>query len=464
MRFVCQFRCLGALVCALLVLLPWLSVSADAQSRRPIFVRDAETEDLLRDYVRPIFRAAGLPVIEPEVILIQDRSFNAFVADGKRIFIHTGVLIDAEDPTEVIGVLAHETGHIAGGHLAGLHDAVARARTIGAIATLLGAAAVGAGAAAGSPDAAQGGFVIAGGGQDVALRSLLAYRRAQETAADRAAITYLDRVGISARGMVQTFRRFQSEQIFSSRFSDPYLLSHPIARDRIASTERLARMSRYWDAPLDPKLVERHNRVRAKLLAFTTHPRTTAREYPRTDRSVSARYARAIATSRTGSPDRAVRQMDDLLKSEPNNPYFWEFRGQILLEAGRPKEALNSLSKAVSLEPTSGLLNILYGRALVATNDQSLLRRAVEQLELGLMREPSDGLGWRQLAIAESRLGNDALANLATANGLMIGGDLAASKGYARRAQRGLPTGSPAWLRAEDIIRYQPPDFQRRRR
>lgn len=433
-----------------------------AQARSLPLVRDAETEALLRSYAAPILKAAGLGGSNINIILVGDTSFNAFVVDGRRIFINIGVLMQAKTPNEVIGVLAHEAAHIAGGHLARFRDALAKAKTIAILATLLGAAAGVAGAAAGEGDVARGGVGVVQGGAAAAQRTLLAYQRGEEASADRAAITYLEKTKQSGRGMLETFRQFQDQQLFSARFADPYAISHPLARDRITGLERLVNASKYRDRKDPPALQARHDLMRAKIIGFTQHPRSVARKYPSSDKSLEARYARAIAQYRNRQLRKALRNIDKLIKAQPNNPYFWELKGQALIENGRPKDAIGPYRKAVSLAPKSGLIRIALGYALVASEVPGNLGEGISHLESALSREKDSGLGYRQLAIAYGRQGKVSLADLATARGLFVSGDFKNAKRYAKRAQKKLNRGTPAWLQADDIVSYKPPKKVRR--
>lgn len=428
---------------------------AQAQGGLPL-VRDAETEELMRDYTAPIFDAAGISRQQVEVILVNRNDFNAFVADARRIFINVGVILDAETPGEVIGVLAHETGHITGNHLVRLRQALANAQIMAAIGVLLGAGAAAAGSAGGGA-----GAVTAGAG--LAQRTLLAYRRGEEAVADRAALTFLEKTGQSAKGMLKTFSRFADQSLFSAQYTDPYSISHPMPRERLNALETLARQSRYFDKPADPALQARHDLVRAKLLAFTSHPNVVARAYPRSDRSLAADYARAVATMRTSSRREAVEAIDALIRRQPDNPYFHELKGQALLESGNPKAAVEPFRRAVALRPHEGQLNIWLGFALVASNSNSLLPEAERILKAGLQMDPNSPIGYSQLAIAQGRQGKTAEADLSTARGLMARGDFRAAKRYAARAQKNLKRGTPAWLQADDIVSYNPPDFAKQR-
>ena len=430
---------------------------AEAQNSRSIIIRDSEIEALLRDYATPLFAVAGVASRNSDIVIVQDPEFNAFVATGRRMIIHTGALMQAETPNEIIGVLAHETGHLAGGHLEGLRHEVARAQAIGAIVSILGIAGMMAGSATGSTSGTQMGSAAAAAGPNVALRTLLSYRRSQEIAADRAALTYLNATRQSARGMVTSFERFADQQLFSARYADPYAQSHPMARDRLALLETVARESPYWDATDSPELQLRHDMMRAKLSGFTESPRIVGRRYPNSDTSMPALYARAILASRTGGTRAAIAAIDGLIARVPTYAYFHELKGQILLESGNAQEAIAPLRQAVALAPNPGLMQIMLGHALLQTNDPNRLSDAVASLVAGLNKEPFDSRGYRYLATAYHRQGRTADAELATAEGLLIAGDIESAKSFAQRAQGRFSRGSPGWLRADDIINYESP-------
>jgi predicted Zn-dependent protease len=441
---------LSLALAASLALLP----AAEAQNKRQSVIRDAEIETLLRDYSAPIFAAAGVSSRDADIVLVQDREFNAFVASGRRMVIHTGALLDAKTPNEVIGVIAHETGHLAGGHLENLRNQIARAQALGAVIGLLGVAGMAVGAYAGSAEGAKMGGAAATMGGTVATRTLLSYKRAQEFAADRAALTYLNATQQSAKGMVTVFQRFADQMLLSAQYADPYAQSHPMPRDRIEQLETKARESPYWDATDPPALQLRHDMMRAKLAAFIEGPSAVARRYPRSDDSMPAQYARAIIAYKTGGTRAAVKQIDALIARVPNYAYFYELKGQALLEAGKAREAIGPLRQAVGLAPRPGLIRIMLGGAELAAGS---IDDAVKDLRAGLEQEPLAALGFRQLAIAYQQQGKVADAELASAEGALIEGDVKTAKTFARRAQAKFSVGTPGWLKADDIVNYEDP-------
>src|SRR5512140_275415 len=365
------FRLTAIMTAAALAFAPMSA--ALAQEKGPRVIRDTEAEQLLRDYTRPILRAAGLEKQNIQVVIIHDATFNAFVADGRRIFVNYGAIMQSETPNQIIGVLAHETGHLAGGHLAKMREQMAQAQTQMIIAMLLGAGAMVAGARSGNSNSglSNAGAAAIAGPQEMIRRNLISYVRAQEENADRAGVKFLNATGQSAKGMYETFKRFSNDSLFAAHGADPYLQSHPMPADRVAGLEGLARSSPYWDKKDDPALQLRHDMVRAKISAFMERPDTVYRRYPLSNDSLPARYAHAIATYRHGDPRSALAQIDALIQLQPANPYFHELRGQALLEGGKPSEAIVPLRKAVTLSNNAPLIEMLLGQALVGTDNKA---------------------------------------------------------------------------------------------
>jgi predicted Zn-dependent protease len=420
------------------------------QGGGPPIIRDAEIEQLLRDYTQPILKAAGLAQQNVRVVIINDRSFNAFVADGHRIFINSGALMQAKTPNEVIGVLAHESGHIAGGHLARMREQMANASTESLVAMLLGVGAMVAGARSG------------GGGADIGMAaltmpqgliqsSMLAYIRTQEEQADRAGVKFLTATGQSPKGMYDTFKRLGDELLFQSRYIDPYLQTHPMPKERVAALEELVKTSPYWDKKDSPELQARHDLMRAKLYGYLDRSEIASNRYPASDQSLPARYARAIAASRFSDVRGSLTQIEALIEAQPQNPYFQELKGQTLLEAGKPTEAIAPLRRAVQMAPNPALIQILLGRALVESNDPAHLNEAISMLEASLVRESDSPEAYSQLAMAYGRKGDLPRADLASAESALMRGDVKAARMLANRAKERFPVGSPGWVKADDI-------------
>ncbi len=420
-------------------------------------LRDTESEQLLREYTRPILRAAGMEKQNIQMVIINESAFNAFVADGRRIFVNYGAIMQSETPNQIIGVMAHETGHLAGGHLSKLREQLAAAQTQMIIAMLLGAGALVAGARSGTNSGlANVGAAAMSAPQEVIRRTLLSYVRQQEENADRAGVKFLTATGQSAKGMYETFKRFTNESLFAARGSDPYVMSHPMPAERVEALAELARSSPYWDKKDDPALQLRHDMARAKISAFMERQDTVYRRYPLSSDSLPARYARAIATYRHGDLRSAIAQIDALIQLQPANPYFYELRGQALLEGGKPAEAIVPLRKAVQLSNNAPLIEMLLGQALVATNNNAHTEEAIAILRAAVARESEAPIGYTQLAMAYGRKGDLAQADLASAQAAFLRGDNKTARDLASRAKTRFAIGTPGWVKADDIVSAKP--------
>jgi len=422
------------------------STPALGQGRNIGIVRDAEIENIIRDYATPIFNAAGLDSSVVEVHLVNDARLNAFVAGGQRVFINTGLLVRSKGPEEVIGVIAHEAAHIAGGHLARFQDELRNAETTSIIALLAGLAA---GIATGDGRVAG---AIVGGGTDAALSSLLKYSRTQESAADAAALKYLDATGISARGLLEFFELLQREIRLTGGREHPYLSTHPLTNDRIATVSGHLALSRFANAPIAEDLARKHEYMRAKLIGFMEPLETTLRIYPETRDDVPARYARAIGHYRNADMKKALPLVNALITDQPDNPYFHELKGQMLLENGQVANSLPPYTRMVELAPREPLLRVALGKAQVESGRQDLLEPALANLQAAVRMDRQMREAWRLLTVVNGRLGNQGELALAQAEYTLLGGDVKAAQALAERASDILPTGAPGWLRAQDIV------------
>ncbi len=448
-----------ALAVAVALALAPMSVGAEPEKEKgPPILRDTESEQLLRDYTRPILRAAGMERQNIQMVIINESSFNAFVADGRRIFVNYGAMMQSDTPNQIIGVLAHETGHLAGGHLAKMREQIAQAQTQMIIAMLLGAGAMVAGARSGNgnnglTNAGAAAFSAPG---EMIRRNLLSYQRQQEENADRAGVKFLTATGQSAKGMYETFKRFTNDSLFAARGADPYVQSHPMPAERVAALEEIARSSPYWDKKDDPALQLRHDMMRAKISAFMERQDTVYRRYPLSNTSLPARYAHAITTYLHGDLHSALTQIDGLIQVQPNNPYFYELRGQALLEGGKPQEAVAPLRKAVQLSNNAPLIEMLLGQALVASDNKAYTDEAIAILRAAVARETEAPLGYMQLAMAYGRKGDYAQADLASAQAAYLRGDNKTARDLASRAKTRFAIGTPGWVKADDIVSAKP--------
>ncbi len=407
-------------------------------------LRDAEIEKFLDDHSRPIFAAAGLNPSSIQILIINDQTFNAF-AGGRYMGVNTGMLTFAENPNQVEAVIAHEAGHLAGNHSARSAEAMANASRPMILGLLLGAAAI----AAGSPEA---GIGLLGLGQNVAMADYLVYSRSQEATADQSSITYLDRLGKSTKGAMDLWARMRNYQIITGQRANPFLQSHPLANDRYAALAERAQKSPYFEVKDSPEEIARLRLIQGKIKGFLYDPSETLRDYPLSDQSEPAHYARAVAYYRHSDIDKALAEIRELTSSRPDYPYFHELEGQILFEYGRTDDAIEPNRKAVALLPENALMRVGLGRALLASGDPKTVEEAVMQLKRATVLEPDNGFAWFELARAYSEQGDTARANLATAESRYNSGAPMDANQFARRALPGLKRGTPEWRRAMDII------------
>jgi predicted Zn-dependent protease len=451
-----------ALLAATLVVSSAVTHAASAAG----LIRDAETETLIRDYAKPIFNASGLGSQGIDIHIVNDRAFNAFVVDGHNMFIHAGTVMMADTPNQVIGVIAHESGHITGGHLARLRSQMAKAKSTALMLQLLGLAAMAAGAVAGEGGVGQAGAGIAFGGTEAMMRSVLAYRQDEESSADQAAVTFLNATQQSGKGMLESFEYLNS-RLIGIEGINPFLQSHPLPAQRLAQLRGLVTSSPYYNKKDPQELQFRHDLVRAKLVGFMEKPEVVFNKYPKSDRSFPSYYARAIATYRDKGVDAAMPLLNALVQAQPNWPYFHELRGQFLFEAGRAAQAVPDLEKAVELAPDEPLIRVMLAQALLGDPTAKNVDAAIKHLQFALARERSSSTAYRQLAIAYGRKAERvpeqarrdflARADLASAEAYFYEGQLDLAKMQAKRAKTAFIEGTPNWIQADDILAFQPP-------
>lgn len=408
-------------------------------------LRDAETEAFFDEISAPLIEAAGLDPKNVDIILINDKSINAFVAGGQAVYIHSGLIDAATSANEVQGVIAHELGHVAGGHAVRYNEGVSAASGISIASLILAAAAIAAGAG-------EAGMGILSAGQQAALGKFLAYSRGQEGTADASGAQYLSKAGISGRGSISFFKKLQN---FEFRLGipqeDSYGRTHPLSGERIAVLEDTYSVDPAWNAPLNPKWETDFKRIKAKLTGYLADPKTTFRDYPETDTSVPARYARAYAWHKSAYPQKALDESSALVASAPDDPYFLELHGQILLESGRPEDAILPLRKAVSLTGNQPLIAAIFGHALIATEDKSKLDEAVQVLKAAVTKDNQNPFAWYQLGVVYEQKGDTARAALASAERYLMEGAPQFALPNAQTAMAGLAEYSPDWIRAQDI-------------
>ena len=424
------------------VLLLWIQPAA-AQS----ILRDAETEALLNDMARPLFVAAGLSPANAKVVLINDSSINAFVAGGQIVYVHSGLIDAADSANEVQGVIAHEIGHIVGGHAVFQNDG--GYTNISILSLLLGVAAM----AAGSGEAGTG---ILMAGQRAAIGKYLAFSRVQESSADAAGSRFINSAGISGKGMLSFFNKLTAQMhrygyYTTSPEVDPFAQTHPMSQDRVETLKADLMNAPSWNKPLDQDLERRFKRVQAKLRGYVSDPKDTLTKYPQSDQSVQAHYARAYAYHKSGYPEQAAAETQALVKAAPKDPYFLELEGQIMLESGDPRGALEPLREATALSGNQPLIASTLGHALLATEDKANLAEAERVLKQAGARDNDNPFAWMNLGTVYDRKGDEPRTALATAERAHLIGDVGTALMSSRAAMAGLPQGSADWVRAQDI-------------
>lgn len=442
---------IGQLITAFLAMVAITVQPVAAQS----ILRDAETEALFSDMVSPLVAVSELDAKDVEVILINSSQINAFVAGGQRMFFYSGTIEAADSAVEIQGIMAHELGHITGGHIIRFDEGIKTATGITILSLILGAAAI----AAGAGDAGAG---ILAAGQQAATGKFLAFSRVQERAADSAGARYLSAAGITGRGSIDFFKKLQNYEFrLGIPQEDSYGRTHPLSGERVTLLRDVYQADPAWDTPPDPEIEERFQRVKAKLLGFTNEPTTTLRKFPESDQSIPARYARAYAWHKSAYPDRALLEVSNLLKDAPNDPYFLELHGQILLESGRPKEAIASLRKAVRLTNNQPLIASLFGHALIATEDETHFEEAERVLKAAVVKDNRNPFAWYQLGVVYSQQGDTARAQLATAESALLQRNYGSAIRSSQIAMAGIKENTPEWIRAQDISLIAKNEFER---
>ena len=435
-------RPMKKLIAALSLSLLAFAQPAQAQS----LLRDAETEAMFDEMSRPLIIAAGLSPRNVKVVLVGDPSVNAFVAGGQTVYVHSGLIAAADNASQVQGVIAHELGHIADGHVPLADAGIRPALAIQIVSLVLGIAA----AAAGSGEGAAG---IIAAGQQAAVGKYLAFSRVQEATADATGAKFLQTAGLSGRGILEFFKKLQNLEFRAGYTNiDPFAQSHPLSGERVATLSETLMSSPFWNKPTDPALEDRFRRVKAKLAGFVNEPQRTLVEYPVENQSIYAHYARAYAYHRGGYPDKANAEADALVKAFPHDPYFLEIKGQILLESGQPEQAIVPLREATERSNYQPLIATTFGHALIATEKPANFPEAEKVLRQAVGRDDENPFAWFQLGVVYERKGDQPRALLATAERAALNGDLRTASFSARGALAGLPPNTPDWIRAQDLV------------
>jgi len=429
-----------AIFCVILI-----TLSGQTTARAISLIRDTEIENTIRVYSQPIFEAAGLAASDIQIHIVSDHTLNAFVAGGQRLFINSGLLMEAEDAGQVIGVIAHETGHISGGHLVRLQESLKNSTAKSILTMVLGGIAA---IATGQGEAAS---AVIAGSATLQQRSILSYTRTMEQSADQAAVAFLDETGYSSRGLLHFLSKLSGQELLSTERQDPYLRSHPLTHDRIEFMRNHVATSPHSETPLRADLVQAHNRMRAKLKGFINPPSRTLREYKANSSSFAARYARTVAYKKLFKIDQALALLEDLLAESPNDPFLFELKGDVLQDAGRIAESILPYQKAVDILPWAALIRVNLAQSQLELKDTQASDAALKNLQQAVRYEPEMPLLWRLLATAHARNEDQANVMLSLAEEALLKGKKAEARQRAKQAMDLLTEGTASWIRAQDI-------------
>jgi predicted Zn-dependent protease len=439
-------RFLRLLMMALVLVTSGVSpaVAQQGGDQGPSVLRDTETELLFKQMSRPLILAAGLDPNSVNVTLLNDPEINAFVSQGQTVYVQSGLLEAADNVDQLQGVVAHELGHVLAGDSIRSGEGVKQATGITILSLLLGAAAM----AAGAGDAGMG---IMMAGERAAEGEFMAFTRSQEATADASGAIFLSKAGISGKGMLDFFSKLQNEEYrYGIYAKDSFDRDHPLSSERIEALEQKLKSDPAWGKPSDPALEARFQRVKAKLLGYVD-PKQAVIKYPESDQSIPAHYARAYAYHLGGYPEKAVQESDALLAKDPHDPFFLELKGQILLEDGKPLEAVPVLREATQRSGDAPMIAAMLGHALVATDDTKNFTEAKQILKVAVNKDNEDPFAWYQLGIIYEHEGDEPRAALATAERMNLQGDAKMAYASAQLAMKGIPPNTPDYLRAQDI-------------
>lgn len=416
-----------------------------AQAQAQSLLRDTEIEETLSEFTDPLLRVAGLSPSSVDLYLVNDPSLNAFVTRGQNIFLHSGLILEAENPNQLKGVIAHETGHIVGGHIVRSDYGQRSAYGSMLVAAGLGLAAI----LAGETSA---GALILGGSSQFGTLEILSYSRVNESTADQYAANFMEATGQSGKGLIEFFEKFRAQEVLSQARRYPYFRGHPLSSDRIDALRERVEESEYTDIQDSSQEQHEMDMMKAKLRGFLEGPQLVFSRYPLSDKSQYARYARSVAFFRSASLNNAIKEIDSLIEEEPDNPYFYELKAQILYESGQREDALPPARKALELKPGAPLLEIALAQSLIETREDAQVEEAITLLKASLQTEKDNSQAWYLMSLAYAQQGDDALAKYASAERFYAIGDIQRARSFAKRAQEDLPRNEPQWRRASDIV------------
>ena len=419
-------------------MLSWVT-AANAQG----LIRDSEIEYTLRIVAQPIAKAAGVGHID--IYIINNNNPNAFTTGGNNIFIHSGLIRQLKSVEMLQSVIAHEIGHINGGHITQRAANIGTARSAAGLGILLGILT----AAAGGGEGAIG---VAAAAQSVGLRNYLAFTRGQESAADQSGVRYMARAGIDPSASIDVLNIFRGQEALSVKRKDAYAITHPLSSQRILDLETFVAAYKGRPTSQHPNVDYWYARARAKFNGFTGSPKGVLRKLKKTDKGEIATMTRAIAYHRLPNKKKSMAAIKRLIDMRPKDRFYQELYGQILLENGNSSGAVKAYNKAVQMAPKDPLILAGLGRAQLADKSGSSAKTALATLKRSYARDPRNGRMLRDLGVAYAKTGNPGMASVTTAERYALASNFKQAGIHATRAVRLLPEGSTGWRKAADIL------------
>ena len=434
-----------------LFLLLYFLPSKTIKAQNLNLIQDAEIELYIRDWIEPILKVAGLNPNAVNVYIVNDKTINAFVAGGQNIFINTGLILKAKEVDGLIGVLAHEIGHIAGGHLNRTINSMKKAQKTVTIATIITAGLMAASKAAGL-DTPAGLAKLATLGPTIAERNFYKNTRQNEKFADAAAIKYMTAVNRSCIPLAKLLKNLGKQELLHENRQDPYLRTHPISQERIY--EIMEASENIEISKIDNSSIDdiKYKRIVAKIIAFTNNPGKTLLLYPKTSSEIDAKYARAIAYLRLPDLDKGIKEINNLINLNKNDPFFPEVLGQMLFENGQIFKSIEQLQISSNLLPNNPIILLSLARSQVEYGKEKENNEAISNLKIILKAIPRNIAAWKLLSIAEARNNNIGEAQLASAEAYFLLGEYSLSIQFAEKARISFKKSSPSDIRALDII------------
>ena len=394
-------------------------------------VRDAEIENFFHDLSFPIVESSTIKGTKINFYLDKQNYINAFVTSGPKIFITTELLIKTNSVDQIAGVIAHEIGHITGGHLSKRYNAYEDSMFTTMISSILAVGAI----AAGSPSA---GSAILMGGEHIRNQQILSFSRNQESYADQTAIKLLKKSNYSVKGLYELFEILERKERFSK--INPYNQTHPLSIER----------KRVIEDHIDYKeniesnylLNERLKLIKAKLIGYTTKKERFNIYYPVDRNSLESWYARSIHYYLNGDIDKALIFIDKCINQKKENPYFYELKGQILYENGRSLLAINSYKEAIKYKNDEKHFYLAISKAIYTQKDIRLYDEGISFLKKYINEEDFPIEAWHYLGLYYGKMGKYVLSSLALAEKFLLLNDIKNAKLQLQKAKKkDIPNG-----------------------